>query len=153
MNEIDNIIELVITVRESTQKRLALIPEGFEEWRLADDKMSIADIVQHLIDLDYWTIEKLRDPGLKAIDGIVNAVHIKSREDFNKLIEKLNTALKHKMEFFRNLSEADLEIKMYDDRFGKEASIWWIIMRGNIDHEIHHRGQLSAYLQMINSGK
>jgi len=153
MNELENIIELFITVRESTQKRLALIPEGFEEWRLAEDKMSIADIVQHLIDLDYWTIEKLREPGLKAIDGVVNSVQIKSREDFNKLVEKLNTALKHKIEFFSGLSPQDLKIKIYDDRFDKEASIWWIIMRGNIDHEIHHRGQLSAYLQMINSGR
>ena len=153
MNEIENIIELAATVRESTNKRLALIPEGFEEWRLADDKMSIADVVHHLIECDYWTIEKLRNPGLKAIDGVVNAIQIKSRKDFNELVEKLTAALIHKIEFFRNLSVSDLEIKMYDDRFGEEVNIWWIIMRGNIDHEIHHRGQLSAYLQMINSGK
>lgn len=95
MNEIENIIELVSAVRESTLKRLALIPEGFEEWKLADDKMSIADIVQHLIDSDYWLIEKLRNPGLKAIDGLVNAVQIKSRNDFDELVENLNAALKN----------------------------------------------------------
>ena len=153
MNEIENIIELASTVRESTFKRLALIPEGFEEWRIADDKMSIADIVQHLIDSDYWIMEKLRNTGLKAIDGVVNAVQIKSRNDFDDLVENLNAALKNKIEFIRILSATDLEIKMFDDRFNKEVSIWWIIMRGNIDHEIHHRGQLAAYIQMINSGK
>ena len=153
MNEIENIIELASTVRESTFKRLALIPEGFEEWRLEDDKMSIADIIQHLIDSDYWLMEKLRNPGLKAIDGVVNAGQIKSRKDFDELVENLNAALKNKIEFIRILSAPDLEIKMFDDRFNKEVSIWWVIMRGNIDHEIHHRGQLAAYLQMINSGK
>lgn len=90
---------------------------------------------------------------MKAIDGIVNAVQIKSRNDFDELVENLNAALKNKNEFIRILSASDLEIKMFDDRFDKEVNIWWIIMRGNIDHEIHHRGQFSAYLQMINSGK
>jgi len=153
MNEIKNIIELASTVRESTIKRRVLVPDGFEEWRLAEDKMSIVDIVQHLIDSDYWTIEKLRNPGLKAIDGIVNAVQAKSREDYNVLVEKLNSSLKTKLDLIGILTPKDLEIKMYDDRFDKEVSIWWVIMRGNIDHEIHHRGQLAAYLQMIKSGK
>ena len=99
MNEVENIIELATAVRESTLKRLALIPEDFEEWRLADDKMSIADIVQHLIDSDYWLIEKLRNTGLKSIEGIINAVKVESREDFNVLIEKLRASLKTKIEF------------------------------------------------------
>jgi uncharacterized damage-inducible protein DinB len=153
MNELENIIELAKTVRESTLKRLALVPVGYENWSVAEDKMSIADIVQHLIDCDYWTIEKIRNTGLKAIDGVVNAVQINSRKDFDDLVENLKASLKNKLEFINILSASDLEIKMFDDRFNKEVSIWWIIMRGNIDHEIHHRGQLSAYLQMINTGK
>ena len=153
MNETDKIIDLANTVRESTLKRLALVPEGFEEWRIAEDKMSIADIVQHLTDCDYWMIEKLRNTGLKAIDGVVNAVQIKSRNDFELLIENLRASQKNKIEFISILSPSDLNIKMFDDRFDKDVSIWWIIMRGSIDHEIHHRGQLSAYLQMINTGK
>jgi uncharacterized damage-inducible protein DinB len=153
MNEIDNIIELTNTVRESTLKRLALVPEGYEEWRIAEEKMSVADIVQHLIDCDYWMIEKIRNTGLKAIDGVVNAVHVNSRNEFNILLESFNVSLNNKIEFIRILSDSDLKIEMYDDRFNKEVSIWWIIMRGNIDHEIHHRGQLSAYIQMINLEK
>ncbi len=153
MPEIENIIELARAVRESTLKRLALVPVGFEDWRLTGDKMSIADTVQHLIDSDYWMIEKIREPGLKAIDGVVNAVNIKSPEDYNKLLEKLDAAFNSKIEFLSGLSDNDLKIEMYDDRFGKKVSVWWIIMRGNIDHEIHHRGQLSAYLQMINPDK
>ena len=153
MSEIENIIELARAVRESTLKRLALVPVGFEDWRLDGDKMSIADTVKHLVDSDYWMIEKIREPGLKAIDGVVNAVQIKSPEDYNRLLEKLDKAFNSKIEFLESLSNEDLVIEMYDDRFGKDVSVWWIIMRGNLDHEIHHRGQLSAYLQMINSDK
>jgi uncharacterized damage-inducible protein DinB len=31
----------------------------------------------------------------------------------------------------------------------KEVTIWWIIVRGNLDHETHHRGQLSVYLKPL----
>ena len=151
MPEIENIIELARAVRESTLKRLALVPVGYQDWRLTGETMSIADTVQHLVDSDYWMIEKIREPGLKAIDGVVNAVNIKSPEDYNKLLEKLDAAFNSKIEFLSGLSDNDLKIEMYDDRFEKKVSVWWIIMRGNIDHEIHHRGQLSAYLQIINS--
>ena len=27
--------------------------------------------------------------------------------------------------------------------------MWWIIVRGNLDHETHHRGQIAAYLRML----
>ena len=153
MSELENILELSRAVRESTLKRLALVPVGFEDWRLSDEKMSIADTVRHLVDSDYWMIKKIREPGLKAIDGVVNAVKINSPQDYNDLLEKLYAAFNNKIEFLEGLSDDDLKMEIYDDRFGKEVSVWWIIMRGNIDHEIHHRGQLSAYLQMINSDK
>lgn len=38
---------------------------------------------------------------------------------------------------------------IFDKRFGKKVTIWWIIIRGNLDHEIHHRGQLSVYLKLL----
>jgi uncharacterized damage-inducible protein DinB len=35
-----------------------------------------------------------------------------------------------------------------DSRFG-EVTVWWVIVRGNLDHEIHHRGFIGAYLKML----
>jgi uncharacterized damage-inducible protein DinB len=42
-----------------------------------------------------------------------------------------------------------MQSKIYDDRFNDEVSIEWIILRGNLDHEIHHRGQIAVYLRML----
>jgi len=39
--------------------------------------------------------------------------------------------------------------KLWDDRFCNLVRIEWIIFRGNIDHEIHHRGQVAAYLPVL----
>ena len=38
---------------------------------------------------------------------------------------------------------------MPDDRFGGDVSLWWVVVRGNLDHEAHHRGQLATLLRII----
>ena len=37
-----------------------------------------------------------------------------------------------------------------DERFGGNVSVWWILLRGNLDHEIHTRGQIALYLTLHN---
>lgn len=150
MDEIDNIINFTKAVRESTLKRLLSILEGYENWNTSEGKMSIAEIIKHLIDSDEWMMEKINNHSLESIGGNAGFLTVKSRKKYLELIEELKRSLNNKIKFIRNLSLNDLEKKIFDDRFGKEVSVWWIIMRGNIDHEIHHRGQISAYLQMIN---
>jgi uncharacterized damage-inducible protein DinB len=46
------------------------------------------------------------------------------------------------------LTDSFLDSPMSDDRFG-EVTVWWVIVRGNLDHEAHHRGQLALYLRII----
>ncbi len=145
----ENIIDLFKTVRSSSLKRFKLVPQGKENWRIAEDKMSIADIAHHLIELDKWTIEKLKNPELKAIDGVVNAVSIANRNEYDKLLNDFENILEGKILAVKNMTYWEFDKKIYDDRFNKEVSLWYVILRGNIDHEIHHRGQISAYLQMI----
>jgi uncharacterized damage-inducible protein DinB len=40
-----------------------------------------------------------------------------------------------------------------DDRFGGEVTLWWTIVRGNLEHEAHHRGQIAVYLRIVNDVK
>jgi len=46
------------------------------------------------------------------------------------------------------LEIADWDREVFDERFG-ETTLWWIVVRGNLDHEIHHRGQIAAYLRDV----
>ncbi|MFX0090823.1 MAG: hypothetical protein ACFFBD_03590, partial [Candidatus Hodarchaeota archaeon] len=48
-----------------------------------------------------------------------------------------------------NMLEDQLTEKIFDERFGGPVNVWWIIVRGNLDHEIHHRGQISVYLKVL----
>ena len=134
-------------VRESTIKRLTLTPKSFENWKITENAMSIADIAQHLVDTDEWLFDKLSNPQLKPITGKTGSVHIKRRDEFKSIIEKLRETGEKRYEGI--LDRWDYNQMIYDSRFNGKVSVLWIVIRGNLDHEIHHRGQLSAYLRVI----
>lgn len=145
----ENIINLFNDVRASSLKRFRLVPEGKENWRITDNKMRITDIVQHLIECDKWMIEKLKNPDLKAIDGVVDSVIISAREEYEDLLNELEEILQPKILAVKNLTYWEFDKIIPDDRFDKKVNIWYSIVRGNIDHEVHHLGQISAYLQIM----
>ncbi|MFW9996164.1 MAG: DinB family protein [Candidatus Odinarchaeota archaeon] len=136
-------------VRESTVKRLKRVPEGSENWRIIDNSMSFADIAQHLIDADTWLVKKLETKSLQPILGKVSLVEITRREEYQLLIDDLKRTGENRRELLASLSGEQLEEQILDERFGGPVSAWFIIVRGNLDHEIHHRGQISAYLKLL----
>ncbi len=138
-------------VRISSIERLQLIPAGKENWKISPGAMSSADIAYHLIQTDDWLLKKIELKDLESIKGDTGAVEIKTRNNYLELIEELNNSGKKRAGFILSLDDRVFQEKIYDDRFGKKVSVWWIIVRGNLDHEIHHRGQLSSYLRAIDT--
>lgn len=143
------LIDFCKAVRNSTLTRLRTVPEGYENWCISECALTFAEITQHLIDLDDWTINKLNDPGVQSILAEKGSTVNCTREQFNDLILELEERLKRKIEFIKSLDDEKIETKTYDDRFNGEVSIEWIFLRGNLDHEIHHRGQIAAYLRVL----
>ena len=52
------LIDFCKAVRDSTLKRLKVVPEGYENWRISKNSLSFAEIAKHLIESDDWTIKK-----------------------------------------------------------------------------------------------
>jgi len=142
-----NLVELSEAVRESTMKRFRNVPHGYENWAYLKGKMSFGDMVQHLIDADNDLFRRLVNKEDFPRGGNPGAVQIKSRTEYEVLLANLeNSGVKRK----RLIEEyEDFETMIYDQRFGKKKSAWWILVRGYLDHEIHHRGQLSIYLNLV----
>jgi uncharacterized damage-inducible protein DinB len=136
-------------VRESTLKRLRPVPEGYENWRISSKAMSFADMAQHLIDADNWLLKMLSKKNLKPMVGRLNLVKMKDRNQYEDLLGELEQTGDRRSSMLDKIADEELSEMIHDDRFGSEVSAWWIIMRGCLDHEIHHRGQISAYLRAI----
>jgi len=136
-------------VRESSLKRLRLVPEKTENWRPALKAMSFADIAQHLINADNWLFKMLDLKNLKPIVGEPGLVEVTHRDQYLKLLDELRQTGVHRSQLLESITPDQLSEMIFDHRYGKEVIVWWIIVRGNLDHEIHHRGQIATYLRIL----
>ena len=69
------------------------------------------------------------------------------------LLQNLFQTGKERENLIERIENKDWNRQIYDDRFNGDVSVWWLIVRGNLDHEIHHRGQLALYLRVLEDKK
>lgn len=122
---------------------------GAEGWRPSAESLSFADVAHHLLRADAWLLEKLTDPSLGGMVARPGEAGETDRPRFLGLIERLEVSGRERAGRLATLSASDLERRVPDDRFGGEVSVWWVVVRGNLDHEAHHRGQLATYLRIL----
>jgi uncharacterized damage-inducible protein DinB len=146
--EIERLAQLSDAVRESSLKRLRKVPRGKENWRPDPGSMSFADLAQHLLDCDAH-LERSLDEGPQPPEhGGVGIAEPETRDAYFALLDALDLSGAGRRELIESID--DLDRAVFDDRFG-ETTVWWVIARGNLDHEIHHRGQLATYLRQCGS--
>jgi len=90
------LVDFCRAVRSSTIKRLKAVPEGYENWRISKNSLSLAEIAQHLIDSDDWTINKIKNPTIKSILAKEGSIEDCSTEEFYSLISALEESLEKK---------------------------------------------------------
>jgi uncharacterized damage-inducible protein DinB len=135
-------------VRESSLKRLRAVPAGSENWRPVANAMSFGDLAHHIVEADEWLFRKLEARALAPMVGRAGAVDITVREQYMQLLRELEQWGAKRSRLIAGFSDEQLRERVEDRRFGGEVTVWWIVVRGNIEHEIHHRGQIAAYLRM-----
>lgn len=146
--ETQNLAAFARAVRESSLKRLRLVPAGRENWRPAPEAMSFADLAHHLIDADEWLFRKLAERALEPMVGRAGEAGEATRDRYMEMLARLEQTGRQRADLIAGLSAEQLAEPIFDRRFGGEVTVWWVIVRGNLDHEVHHRGQIATYLRM-----
>ena len=136
-------------VRDSTQKRLNTVPPGFENWKISRNAMSFSDVALHLIECDKWLFQKMKHDDLQPITGKAGSIIVKDRFEYQSLLNELELMGQNRYRLINDLKEDEYNRIIFDSRFDGNVTVWWIIVRGNLDHEIHHRGQLVAYHRVL----
>jgi uncharacterized damage-inducible protein DinB len=149
IHEAERLGQLSDAVRESLLKRLRKVPRGMEGWRPDPGAMGFADLAQHLLDCDAHLARSLREGPQPPEHGGVGITRPKDREEYDALLDALELSGAERRELIESID--DFERTVFDERFG-ETTVWWVVARGNLDHEIHHRGQIAAYLRQCGSG-
>jgi uncharacterized damage-inducible protein DinB len=148
LSEGQRLAEFSRSVRESTLKRLLQVPLGKENWSPLSGVMTFADIAHHIGEADRWLFQKLEDPTLSKMAGKAGEAPDVTPEVFQGLVAELRQFGEQRAKLLSTLTDSFLASPIFDDRFG-EVTVWWVIVRGNLDHETHHRGQLAVYLRII----
>jgi uncharacterized damage-inducible protein DinB len=147
--ETTRLAELSVAIRDSTLKRLRRVPAGAENWRPSPGALSFGDIAHHLLEADLWLLRKLAEPKLVAMTAKAGEAGEVDARGLSDLIERLELSGHVRSGRIEKLAPADLERLVPDDRFDGDVTLWWVIVRGNLDHEAHHRGQLATYLRIL----
>ncbi|MBI1319409.1 MAG: DinB family protein [Candidatus Hydrogenedens sp.] len=130
-------------LRQRTLKVVACIPPERIEWRYADGKWSLGDIVRHLGTIERWMYgETLQgEPSRYAGCGPELA------EGYDAVVAYLTQMHEETLGILRGFSDDDLQAKCITP--GDAPITRWKWMRAMTEHEIHHRGQLYTALGVL----
>ncbi len=152
MNKIDFQIlsEFSETVRESTLKRLKIVPAGKENFRINEKSMSFSDIAKHLIDCDRELINiKITKCKSKCL-GTHKSKIIKNRNEYEKLIIELTKLQSKRKKFILALKNGFFNKKVSVESIaGQKMEDIGLLLYKMLDHEAHHRGQISILLKFV----
>lgn len=141
IHDVKEFAEFLDGLRKRTMNYVKAIPNSILEWKPAEDKFSTGDILRHLASSELMFLSvfehgKWSYPGHESSKG-------ETIEEIIPYMEACHTRL---MDGLLTLGN-DLLEKKVPTLHGHEVSSWRIMM-ALTEHEIHHRGQLSTYLQI-----
>lgn len=131
--------------RESSLKRFRHVKTEDRAWRPASGRLSFVDHLKHLVDCDRWLLSVIR--GEAAPRAVIHPEE-GDPSCWNRYVAELEQLGLEKISFFRNLSDSDLDrlIEKPENLGGPDVGS--LILRGNLDHEIHHRGMVQLLLKL-----
>src|SRR5262245_35875340 len=90
--------EFSLAVRESSLKRLRLVPDGYENWRPSEGSLSFSELARHLLAADEWFFAKLEDPSLGGMVARVGEGGPQTGPEFRATLASLEESGKRRAE-------------------------------------------------------
>ena len=146
MTEGERLAQFSELVRESSLKRFKQVAFEDRGLSVSPTQLNFIDILKHLVDADKWVIAILKDD--KTIPTASVKVGYGSPEEWDKCLSDLERLGKEKAELLRKMSDDDFSREIINGEIMGKSNKWLVLMRGNLDHEIHHRGSLQIMLNL-----
>lgn len=130
-------------IRERTLRVVRCIPPDKLEWTCRPGQFTLGDLVRHLAAVERYVFAE-------GVQGKPNRYPGCGREladGYERVVEFIDRLHGESMQIFARLSDADLESKSLSAD-GRPVTTWKLL-RGMIEHEVHHRGQIYTYLGIL----
>lgn len=143
IRDISSFIDYYKRLRERTRRVVLCIPPEHLEWTYREGKFTLGDLVRHLATIERWLYAE-------TVQGLPPAYPGAGRDladGFDNTLAFFDELHRQSLEIFARLSPEDLQRKIQTPA-GLPISCWkWL--RALAEHEIHHRGQIYLYLNML----
>lgn len=141
IHDVEEFVNFLDGLRKRTNQYVQVVPNTLLEWKPAENKFSIGELIRHLGSSQLMFLSVLKE-GNWTYTG-----HDSSKgEDIEEISRYLETCHATLREGLLTLGN-ELLTRKVQTLHGHEVSSWRILM-ALAEHEIHHRGQLSTYLQI-----
>jgi uncharacterized damage-inducible protein DinB len=134
---------------EATRKILQRLPEDKFDWKPHEKSMTLQQLAAHVIEMVSWTPHTLTQPG---IDFATMDYKPTVYENTAGMLEAFEKNLAEATTLLSNVSDQDL-MQTWFMRNGEQLYFEMprtIVMRSFVmNHIVHHRGQLSVYIRML----
>jgi len=130
-------------VRSRTMRLVACIPPGELEWRCKEGKFTLGDLVRHIAAVERNVFAESVAGGRNRYAGCGRDL----ADGYDQVVEFMNRMHSESMGIFSHLSDQDL-LRKCASVDGASITVWKFL-RSMTEHEIHHRGELYAYLGIL----
>jgi uncharacterized damage-inducible protein DinB len=135
---------------ETTRKLLSRVPVDNLTWKPHEKSMTIERLAQHVAELPKWITNTVTKPGLNFAEGWTPSPKFASAEE---LVNHFDKNVVDAIAALETISDEDLN-QPWTLQNGEQIYFTMpkkvVIRTMALNHFIHHRGQLSVYLRLLN---
>jgi uncharacterized damage-inducible protein DinB len=133
-------------IRESSLKRFRSVGHADRNWSERADLLSFVDVLQHLVDADRWLFDWLDGRGSSS--GVVISPGSANPAKWDALLSEFGRLGPERSRRIGELTQQDFLDRRFNLGTRGEVSLAQLILRCNLDHEIHHRGAMQLALRL-----
>ena len=134
----------------NTRKILAGIPEEQFNWKPHEKSMSLARLACHITELPQWIAHITTGTAFNFATDSFNRINVSSKKD---LMEIFDITIQRSVEFLEKATDEELNMpwtlrraEVMRFELPRKVAIRQLVL----NHIVHHRGQLSLYLRLLN---
>lgn len=143
ITSVNSFIDYYKKVRERTLRLIEVVPPEHLDFSYKPGKFTIADQIRHIAAIERYMYGETISGRKSAYQGCGKEL----ADGYEPVMAFFHEMNRQTLEIISGLSDEDLNRKCLTPP-GNEITIWkWL--RAMIEHEIHHRGELYIYLNLL----
>jgi len=144
ITSIKSFLEYYERIRERTNKVINVIPPEQIDYLYMPGKFTIGDEIRHLAGIERFMYAETICGRQSAYPGCGKEL----ADGYENVVKYFNNLHRESMEIFGKIGDEDLSRKCTTP--GDTHITIWKWLRAMVEHEIHHRGKLYIYLNLLN---